>query len=183
LSRADEPPRLPPPPAPEGAPVSKTRRKAAMLALQDVGEALVALDNRDLTAFLSEVEVPERLRDAIMEARRIRAHGGRKRQLQYVGRLMREVDATPFVQWLDTLAHGRHHDAARQHALERWRDRLLEEPDALDELAASYPALDRPRMRSLVARARAERASGAVPHAYRELFRSLNALLNAPSPP
>ena len=160
-------------------PLSKTRRKAAMHALQDVGERLVTLDPRHFNALLADVELPERLRDAIVTARGINAHGGRKRQLQYVGKLMREVNPAPIVHWLDALAQGRHHDAARQHALERWRDRLMDEPDALDSLVAQHPHLDRPQLRSLIAKARDERARGAPPHAYRDLFRTLKRVLDA----
>ena len=128
---------------------SKTRRKAAMHALQDLGEALVDLEPRQLASLLTDVALPERLRDAVLQARGINARGGRKRQLQYIGRLMRDVDPAPISRWLDALAHGRALDAAQQHALERWRERLLEEPDALDLLAAERPMLDRPRFRAL----------------------------------
>jgi ribosome-associated protein len=155
-------------------PISKTRRKAQMHALQDLGEALVALEPRQLTALLDEVELPERLREAIVEARAITAWGGRKRQLQYVGKLMREIDPEPIARWLDALAQGRRISAARQHALERWRDRLLADNEALDALAAAHPELDRPRLRALIHRARDERAAASPPHAYRELFRALN---------
>ena len=158
-------------------PVSKTRRKAEMHALQDIGEALVRLEPRQLAALFERVELPERLREAIVEARAITAWGGRKRQLQYIGKLMREIDPEPVHRFLDELAHGRQRSAAQQHALERWRERLLEEPDALDALAATHPELDRTRFRALVARAREERANATPPHAYRELFRALTELM------
>lgn len=167
---------------------SKTRRKAAMHALQDLGETLVALEPRQLAALLADVELPERLREAVLQARGIKARGGRKRQLQYIGRLMRDIDPAPISRWLDALAQGRQLDAAHQHALERWRDRLLEESAALDLLAAQYPTLDRPRFRALIAKARDERAKASPPHAYRDLFRALKWLFDAapeahPEPP
>ena len=159
---------------------SKTRRKAAMHALQDLGEALVGLDPRRLAELAAEAELPERLVDAITQARTITAWGGRKRQMQYIGKLMRDVDPEPIRRRLDAWAHGHFADTARQHALEEWRDRLLAEPEALDALAARHPQLDRPRFRTLIARAREERASGSPPHAYRELFRVLKSLDGAP---
>ena len=155
---------------------SKTRRKAEMHALQDLGEALVGLDPRRLAELAAEAELPERLVDAITLARTITAWGGRKRQMQFIGKLMREVDPAPIAHRLDAWAQGQAMDAARQHALERWRDRLLAEPDALDALAAEYPTLDRPRFRALIARARTERERASPPHAYRELFRELKTL-------
>lgn len=157
-------------------PLSKTRRKAAMHALQSLGETLVAMEPRQFAALRADVELPEPLVDAIVEARGITAWGGRKRQLQYVGKLMREVDPAPIERWLEDAARGHAEGAARHHALERWRERLLAEPGALDELAAAHPALDRTRLRSLIAKAHEEATHGAPPHAYRELFRVLKTL-------
>ena len=70
---------------------SKTRRKHAMHALQDLGEALLAIDPKRL----EELELPERLFDALLQARGIRAHEGRRRQIQYIGKLMRDIDPVP----------------------------------------------------------------------------------------
>ena len=164
--RADDPP-------------SKTRRKAEMHALQELGEALVALDAKRLSELAAELALPDRLVEAIREARAITAWGGRKRQLQYVGKLMREIDPEPIRRQLALWAQGRDADAARQHALEQWRDRLIAEPAALDRLSAEFPRLDRPRFRALIQKARDERERGAHPHAFRELFRELKALDSA----
>ncbi len=165
--------------AADNLPPSKTRRKAEMHALQDLGEALIALDPKRLAELATEAALPERLVDAIREARSITAWGGRKRQLQFVGKLMRNVDPEPIRRRLDLWAHGHAVDSARQHALEQWRDRLIAEPAALDLLAAKKPRLDRPRFRALIARARDEHAQGQPPHAFRELFRELRALDSA----
>jgi ribosome-associated protein len=163
-------PDAPPPP-------SKTRRKAAMHALRDLGEALIELTPRRLADLAAEVDLPERLVEAITEARGVTAWGGRKRAMQYVGKLMRDVDPEPIQRRLDAWAQGHHEDAAHQHALERWRERLLAEPDALDALAVDHPTLDRPRFRALIAKSRQEHERGSPPHAYRELFRELKVLL------
>jgi ribosome-associated protein len=147
-----------------------------MHALQDLGESLVDLDPAHFARIAAEAALPERLVDAIVEARGIRAWGGRRRQLQFVGKLMRDVDPEPIRRRLDAWAHHRGEDAARLHAIERWRERLLAEPAALDDLAAEHPGLDRPHYRALIAKARDERARGGPPHAYRELYRELKAL-------
>jgi ribosome-associated protein len=170
--------------AADDLPLSKTRRKAEMHALQDLGEALIALDPKRLAELATEAALPERLVDAINQARSITAWGGRKRQLQFVGKLMRDVDPEPIRRRLDLWAHGHATDSARQHALEQWRERLIAEPAALDLLAAQKPWLDRRRFRALIARARDEQAQGQPPHAFRELFRELKALDSAdPGPP
>jgi len=162
--------------AADDLPPSKTQRKAAMHALQDLGEALIALDSKRLAEIATEAALPDRLVDAIRAARSITAWGGRKRQLQYVGKLMRDVDPAPIRRRLELWAHGHAVDSARQHALEEWRDRLIAEPAALDLLAAQKPRLDRPRFRALIAKARDEQERGQPPHAFRELFRELKAL-------
>ncbi len=157
-------------------PPSKTRRKLEMHALQDLGEALVGLDAARFAQLAAEAQLPDPLVDAIVQARTITAWGGRRRQLQYVGALMRGIDAEPIRRKLDAWAQHRGEDAARMHEIERWRDRLLAEPSALDDLVAQHPGLDRPHFRALIARAQSERARGAPPHAYRELYRDLKAL-------
>lgn len=175
-----------PPAADIGSPVSdaarepsKTRRKSEMHALQQLGETLVRLS----VARLATLDVPERLAEAIGEARRITKREARRRQMQYIGRLMREVDPEPIRARLARWAEGPNSEKARLHEVERWRERLLAEPDALDELCAAHQGADRPRLAALLKRTREERSQGQAPHAYRELFRALNALFGAgPSP-
>jgi ribosome-associated protein len=162
--------------ADDAPPRSKTQRKADMHALQSLGEALVALDPRRFGELAADAAFPEQLADAIAEARTITAWGARRRQLQFVGRLMRGIDPEPVRRRLAAWEHGHDRDAARQHALERLRERLLAEPAALAELAAAHPTLDQTRLAALIARARAERVSGAPPRAFRELFRVLKSL-------
>ncbi len=156
--------------------LSKTRRKSEMHELQTLGETLVRLS----APRLSELGLPERLFDAIEQARAITKHEARRRQLQYIGRLMRDVDPDPIrsrlAQWGDAPAA----EKARLATVERWRERLLAEPAALDQLCTAVPHADRARLSTLVARVRAERARAAPPHAYRELFRALNTLLSTP---
>jgi ribosome-associated protein len=162
-----------PPGNEDDKPVSKTRRKQAMHALQALGEALVELT----PAQLAGLDLPERLADAITEARRIPTFEGRRRQMQYIGRLMREVDAEPIAQRLALLRNERRRDNARQHEAERWRERLLAEDSALTELAAAHPTLDTQHLHTLVRNARRELARDAPPKANRALFRALRECL------
>jgi ribosome-associated protein len=160
-------------PAPDtDAPVSKTRRKKAMHDLQALGEALVALDR----SRLATLDLPERLADAIAQARTVTKHEARRRQMQYVGRLMRDVDPAPIAATLAQWARGPRAEKAQFAAVEHWRDRLLADDAALDELLALHPGADRPRIAALVHDARREREAGGPPHRFRELFRRLKAL-------
>jgi len=143
-----------------------------MHALQDLGEALLALDQKRL----AELELPERLVDAINLARGIRAHEGRRRQMQYIGKLMRDIDPAPVQAALDRWAAGAPADHVRFAAVEHWRDELLVDEAALDRFMLSHPDADRVLLHSLVLEARLERARGGPPHRYRELFRVLRTM-------
>jgi len=144
-----------------------------MHALQELGEALVALDARHLR----ELTLPERLSDAIEQARGIRAHEGRRRQMQYIGKLMRDIDVVPIEAALKRWATGPQAENAQFTLLERWRERLLQEPEALPEFSAAHPRADRARLSSLIREAREERAGGRPPHRYRELFRYMKTIV------
>jgi ribosome-associated protein len=156
------------PPTDDPAEPSKTRRKKDMHALQDLGEALVELEPARLRA----LALPERLADAIALARTITRHEARRRQMQYVGRLMRDVDPEPIRAALERDAAVPRAERARFAAAEAWRDRLLEdEAAAVTEFVALHPEIDAAELASLVREARAERAGGRPPHKYRALFR------------
>lgn len=164
----------PPPVEDDGIP-SKTQRKQAMHALQDLGERLAELTPDKL----EQLELPERLANAIDEYRRLNKFEARRRQMQYIGRLMRDVDAAPIAAQLDIWSGTSRALVAEFHAVEEWRDRLLAEAGALDALAAAFPETDRARIALLIDRARAERAGGRPPANFRLLFRELARLLNA----
>jgi len=156
------------------APPSKSQRKREMTALQSLGERLVALDGGRLAG----LDLPEQLVDAITLARTITRHEARRRQMQYIGRLMREVDPAPIEAALERAAFGPAQDKARFAALERWRTRLMEEPDALDAFMSEHPLADRAALAKLVTRAREERGRAGPPHHQRALFRALKAAVD-----
>jgi ribosome-associated protein len=154
-------------------PVSKTRRKREMHARQDLGEELVGLTETQL----AQLELPEKLLDAVLLAKRIQKFRALRRQLQYVGRLMRDVDSVAIAAQLEAWKGKSREVTARLHALERWRDRLIASDTAMAELAAAYPGCDVQHLRALVRNARCERAPDAAPESARELFRALKAVI------
>ncbi len=152
---------------------SKTRRKQEMHALQDIGEQLVELNSKQL----AELDLPEALMDAIIEARRLRKHEARRRQMQFIGKLMREVDTAPirekFAAWGGvTLQH-----TAWLHLLERWRGRLLADEQAFAELGRDYPAADLQRLRTLTRNAHKEKLANKPPKSFRALFHELQTII------
>ncbi len=149
--------------------ISKTRLKQQMHELQDLGEALVDLPKDKL----NQLDLPETLRDAVLDARRITAHGGRKRQLQYIGKLMRSVDPAPIQLKLDQWNGNHAEETALLHRLENWRKRLIDDDDALSGFLAEYPGFDVQQLRTLIRNARKEAQQQKPPKSSRELFRTL----------
>ncbi|MBI5781453.1 MAG: DUF615 domain-containing protein [Rhodocyclales bacterium] len=165
-----------PPSRPE-APPSKTRRKKAMLALQDLGERLSALSRERL----ARLDLPETLLIAILEAKRLEGkHEARRRQMQYVGRLMREVDAAALAQRLAGLEGDSPQAKARRAQLERLRERFLADEGVLGEILSWAPQADVQHLRALRRKALEERQKGEpTGEAYRALYQELKALFHA----
>ena len=148
-----------------------------MSALQDLGEQLVALS----VERLKKIELPESLRDAVREAQRIPGHEARRRQLQYIGKLMRSVDPAPIRAVLDEINGVSAAATARLHRLERSRSRLLADEAVLGDIAREFPAADLQRLRQLRRNALKEQELGKPPRAYREIFRVLRELDGGPA--
>ncbi len=165
-------------PAPEeDIPPSRTRRKLDDQALQELGEALVTVSEDQL----GQLALPERLREAILQARRIAKFGARRRQMQYIGRLMREEgDAETIRRHLDAWKGVSVEETARLHLIERWRLKLLNEERALEEFIAEYPRAEVQRLRTLMRNARREADTGKPPKSFRELFQVLRAAIHPP---
>lgn len=155
---------------------SKSQRKRESQALQDLGEALVALSPERL----ARLDLPDDLRAAVREAQRIHKFGGLRRQKQYIGKLMRDLDAAPIRAQLDALEGHSRSQTAYLHRLERWRDRLLEDDKAMAELLGEHPGADAQHLRALVRNAKREAAENKPPRAFRELFRALRDLIPEP---
>jgi ribosome-associated protein len=153
---------------------SKSRRKADAHALQALGAELVALNRGKL----AQVDMPESLRDAVQAAQRITAHEGRRRQLQYIGKLMRNVDAAPIRAKIDGWKTVSVEETARLHLIERWRDQLVEDPAVLQALAGEYPQADLQPLRALIGNTQRERERGKPPKSYRALFQLLQAIIS-----
>ena len=148
-----------------------------MTALQDLGEQLLRLT----PAKLRKLPIPQELIDAVELAQRIsNSREGLRRQRQFIGRLMREIDAAPLRDALSEDGARHRGEVATMHAAEHWRTRLLEEPAALAEFVALHPGLagDLPR---LIEQVHAERGKAQPGRRYRELFRLLRDALAEPA--
>lgn len=149
---------------------SKTQRKKESHDLQDLGEALINLpDNR-----LDDLPMLDSLREAIREYKRTRSHEGRRRQMQYVGKLMRRNDPEPLREAVAAMKLGSAKDSLALHQAERWRLEMINTDDTLTRWMAEHPDSDLQQLRSLVRSARKDAAAAPEQRsgrAFRELFK------------
>ena len=148
---------------------SKTRLKQASHELQDLGAAAVALPDARLTA----LPIAGVLLDAIQQYKKTRTHEGKRRQMQFIGKLMRVHDVEPIRQAVTNLQLGRAKDSLALHEAERWRAELLADDEAVTRWASAHALADVQQLRNLIRAARKDAAL--VPEkrsgrAYRELF-------------
>ena len=153
---------------------SKSQLKREMNALQNLGAELVKLSAKDL----AKIPLPDELAEAIDHARNINSHGAQRRQLQFIGKLMRGVDPGPIQEALDIIRQTSARAASQLHQIERWRDRIVEEgQSALNEFSGQYPQADRQQLRQLMMNARKEREKSQPPKSARSLFRCLRDII------
>ncbi|MFZ6679954.1 ribosome biogenesis factor YjgA [Undibacterium sp. Tian12W] len=154
---------------------SKSQLKREMTALQKMGQELV----EQARERVKRVPMPEDVREAILICQQIKDHEGRRRQMQYVGKKMRTLDEEEIAliqKTIDSWKGASKAETAAMHALERRRDKLLADDNALTELMAEHPHLDVQQLRTMIRNARKEQAENKPPKAYREIFQILKDL-------
>lgn len=155
--------------------ISKSQKKRDMHELQAVGEQLIALSPDSL----KRIELPENLLSAVLQAKDIPVskHTARKRQRQYVGRLMRDVDVAPIIEQLNALKAPSRKQTALLHLAEQWRERLLRDDDGFDAFISEFPHAASLKIRESIAAARDESARDKPPKNFRELYHVIHALI------
>ena len=151
---------------------SKTKQKEAMHELRDLGAELVELS----VGQLKRINLPENIFDAVRECQKITAHGARRRQIQYLGKVMRSVDDEPIRAGLALLRGESSAETARLHRLERLRVKLLEDESTLSDIAALWPAVDLQHLRQLRRNALKEQEQNKPPKNFRAIFQVLQEL-------
>ncbi len=150
-------------------PISKTQLKAEADAQQALGVRLTELPKDKLF----KLDLPEAVISAVLETKKITANGAIRRHRQYLGRLMREIDNAPILEQLSRWDGKHTAENAYFHGLERWRDRLISDPNALSEFIALHPNTDSQQLRTLVRNAQKELAASKPPKSSREIFKLL----------
>jgi len=154
--------------------ISKTARKRQMTALQDLGEVLVDLSKERL----AQIPMSEDLRDALKEYKRLSANEARRRQMQYIGKIMRGEDIGPIQEKIDQFHGSSAAETAKLHLIERLRNQLIEKDDAITIFLEKYPHADVQQIRTLVRNTRKEFELKKPPKSFRELFQAIKAVLD-----
>lgn len=151
----------------DGEIVSRTKKKQQVEELQKLGAALIALPAVTLDA----LDLPAQLLVAVRDAQRFTSHGAIRRQLQFIGKIMRKIDPEPVRAAVAAITNQSATVRARQKRLEQWRERLIADDAALTEFAGAHAGADLQAMRTIIRNARKEIAESKPPRAQRELFR------------
>ena len=152
---------------------SKSEKKREVTALQDLGKRLLELPE----AQVQGLGIPQELHDALVLARTLKSHSALRRQMQFIGVLMRRTDTGPIRQAIDNMDKGQKHKARAFQQLERMRDSLVEGDDTvIEEVSSRFPDADIQKLRQFVRNARKERKENQPPKHSRALFRYLREL-------
>ena len=150
--------------------VSKSHMKREMHHLQDLGEALVAFKENEIT----KLNLSGALQDALIETRKIKHREGLRRQMQFVGKLMRkepEQTITSIEKALEEKRNQHNRLTQHQHLIEHWRDRILQQGNEdIDAFVNDHPAADRQWLRQIMRQAQQEKRQNKPPAAARKLF-------------
>ncbi len=153
---------------------SRSELKREVQALQSLGSLLTKLP----AAQLDSMGLPENLRSALADYQRFTSRAAKKRQLLYIGRVMRNIDPEPIKQAHQRLLNQDHKVNAHFHRLEKWRDRLLNEGDsALTELIDEAPGVDAQQLRQMIRNAQREASKNSPPKSARAIFQYLKEAL------
>jgi ribosome-associated protein len=146
---------------------SKSQLKREALALTALGEQLTQLSNDKL----QQLGLPGAIEDAVAQARDMKASGARKRQLQFLGKLLRHEDPAPIQEAIEKLEQASKANHQLHHQAEAWRDRILADNDQIQAFVGQYPHADRQQLRQLARAGNKEQQANQPPKSARKLFR------------
>ncbi|WP_319780439.1 ribosome biogenesis factor YjgA [Maridesulfovibrio sp.] len=152
---------------------SRSQKKRDMTALQNMAEKLMTLGPE----LVKKCGLPDYFIEEVLDAMAIKSHEAKRRKTQYIGKLIREVDPQPLIDFLEDIETGNKADNMKFHALEQWRTRLIEgDFSVLDEILEQHPQADRQRISQLARNARKEKEKSKPPKSARALFKTLREL-------
>ncbi|RZI82131.1 MAG: DUF615 domain-containing protein [Rubrivivax sp.] len=157
---------------------SKSQRKRDSHELQSLGDVLVTMPK----ARLADIDLPESLSDAIEDYKRTKSFEGKRRQMQYIGKLLRGCDPEPIKEAVALFQLGHARNSLALHDAERWRAELVADDQALTRWVAEYPDSDVQKLRALIRNARKDAAAAPENRSgkgFRELFQFVKQAIEA----
>jgi len=156
---------------------NKSQLRRDSMALLELGKKLTDFEDNKLR----RLNLPPELLKAVMDGKKIRQNGARKRHFKFVGKLLRSMEVEALEKAVNDVEHGVEQENAKFHQVERWRARLLniEDTEALTELMAEYPKADVGHIRQLIRNANKEAQQSKAPRSSRLLFQALRGVLGA----
>ena len=152
---------------------SKSQVKRDCDKLLKLGEDLLALNQQEL----DNMELPDELIVALRTARKIKSRAGLKRQRQYIGKIMRQIDNETIKKQIEQIKHKHDTNTSQFRKIEQWRDRLLnDDKTALSEIIDTHPNIDRQHINQLIRQAKREQKQDKAPASARKLFKYLRDL-------
>jgi len=152
---------------------SRSQKKRDMIALQKHAEKLMTLGPE----LVKKCGLPEYFIEEVLDAMAIKSHEAKRRKVQYIGKLIRDVDTQPLVEFLEDIETGNKADNMKFHALEQWRDRLVSgDLSTLDEILEKHPQADRQRISQLGRNAKKEKEKNKPAKSAKALFKALREL-------
>ena len=157
----------------EELPPSKSQEKRDCDALKKLGDELLKLKQDELDT----MNLPDALIDALITGKKIQSRSGLKRQRQYIGKIMRQIDSDEIKKHLDHIKHKHDTNTAQFRKVEQWRDRLLlDDKTALSEIIEAHAEIDRQHINQLIRQAKREQQQEKPPASARKLFKYLRDL-------
>ena len=153
---------------------SKTKQKKQMEELQNIGKALVELP-KDV---LKKLDLPDYLRDEVLEAKNIPQNGAKRRQLQFIGKIMRKIEVDPIRAQLEQLKQPSAQEVKLLHATESWRQKMIKNDESYKEFIDKYQTADSTKLKELISSCRGP-ANSSSKSSYRSLFRVISRYIAA----
>ena len=154
--------------------VSKTELKKDSKKIQQFGKKISELSINDIKIF----KLPSNIYEATIELKNIRSNSAKKRQVQYLGKLLREIDLTDAHLVMEQIKVSSQKEIQRNHIIEAWRDKLLSNDKSTTEFVDKFPKIDRQSLRQTISNTKKERKDNKPPKYFRQLYKLIKDVIN-----
>jgi ribosome-associated protein len=155
--------------------VSKTELKKDSKKIQQFGRKISELTINNIEAF----KFPLNIYEAVIGLKNLKSNSAKKRQVQYLGKLLREIDLTDAFLVMKQLKVSSQKEIQRNHIIEGWRDKLLSNNNSITEFVDEYPKIDRQSLRQTISNAQKEKKEDKWPKYSRQLFKLIKDIVMA----